>query len=105
MLQARARVRATEARGELVAIAVTVVLLVGTAAAARLAQLPELYAVTALLTWFLGSKTGRPSKRRVENSLAAMPRVEVESIYERVTGRPPRQPMRPVKLEGNDDAE
>lgn len=101
LMEARARVRSAESRTELFAIVVVAAAIVGTLIAGKLFQLPELYAVTALLTFYLGSKTGRPSPKRVEASLLKMAPAEVQSIYNRVTGRPPRQSV--VRFDGGED--
>lgn len=100
-MEARARVRAAESKTELFAIVVVAAAIVGTLIAGKLFQLPELYGVTALLTFYLGTKTGKPNAKKVEASLLKMAPAEVQSIYNRVTGRPPRQSV--VRLEGTED--
>jgi hypothetical protein len=103
LMEARARVRASEQRTELFAIVVVAASIVATLICGKVFGLPELYGVTALLTFYLGTKTGKPSAKRVEASLIKMAPAEVASIYNRVTGRPPREPV--VSLEGVEEDE
>jgi hypothetical protein len=103
LMEARARVRVVESRSELVAIVVVAASIAASLVIGKAFQLPELYAVTGLLTYYLGTKTGRPSKRRVENSLLKMPLREVESINQSVTARPPHAAEpRTVTFENDD---
>ena len=72
----------------LIAIVVMAVTIGACAFIAKTYQLPELYAVCGLLTYFLGTLTGRPTPKRIERTLRSMPQAEIDQLYERVTGRP-----------------
>jgi hypothetical protein len=91
------------ATDRLIAIVVMVITIGAAAFVAKLYQLPELYAVCGLLTYFLGSLTGKPTQKRIERSLRKLPPSELDKLYERVSGRPPQHshqpPPPPVRLD------
>lgn len=105
------------ATDRLVAVVVLAITIGACAFVAKRYQLPELYAVCGLLTYFLGSLTGNPTKKRLERTLRKMPAAEMDRLYESVTGRPPRPAAddrdlsrqrvvvhtSPIKLENSDD--
>lgn len=88
----------------LIAIVVMVITIGASAFFAKHFGLPELYAVCGLLTYFLGSLTGKPTQRRIERELQKMPQAEIDQVYARVSGYPPRPQAKPqpVKLENTD---
>ena len=87
---------------QLLAIVVTTIAIGGAAFVAKRFDVPELYGAVALLTFFLGRKTGHPSTDRVEATLRTMPSRELDRLLERVTGRPPSAATPPITFEGED---
>lgn len=93
------------ATDRLIAIVVLVLTIGASAFVAKQFQLPELYAAAGLLVYFLGTLTGKPTTRNMERKLRKMPRPEIDRLYERITGRPPRsnqQDTAPVRLENGE---
>lgn len=91
------------ATDRLIAIVVLVATIGVSAFVAKTFQLPELYAVTGILTYFLGTLTGKPTPRRIERTLQKMAPLERDSLIERVTGRPRAMPRQQIRIEGGDD--
>lgn len=98
---ATGEVRIIEARNrvvmgwqEIVGLAVVAVLMLATQILGKQYSL-EVSSVTTLLAWYVGKRTGQPAPEVlrapvIEQALRRMPRVSVDQLYERVTGRPPR---------------
>lgn len=82
-------------RDRLTAIVVMALTIGASAFFAKRYALPELYAVCGLLLYFLGGLTGSPTQKRIERKLRKLPPAQLDQLYERISGRPPRSPRQP----------